>query len=208
MPEVPYHGWTHRPKAQGGTDPIEFPGGQMPFAYTWFKAASLADVTDYSLGVDDGEFEPASFGSTAGIADFTEIWNDDAGDTFRRSDDDTMLWLGGEPGLFAFDSGAYFGSGFTGRVDLYPLLTQGIVNTYSSPSTDVYAETRFPVSADGSFTIRCSGTVLLEPAAFADELPNGSYMITARIAQDSGASRTLTQGWMLWARLTTATAPA
>lgn len=36
MPDVPKHAWTHRPKALGGTDPIEIPGGAK-WAYAQYS---------------------------------------------------------------------------------------------------------------------------------------------------------------------------
>jgi len=55
-----YHGWTHRPRAQGGTDPIDFPAsGGLPVA----------------IGLR-GE---ASFTTSSGALPFTSIsWNDDS----------------------------------------------------------------------------------------------------------------------------------
>lgn len=41
MPDVPKHAWTHRPKAQGGTDPIEVSGGFTP---SWATVTQFADL--------------------------------------------------------------------------------------------------------------------------------------------------------------------
>lgn len=174
----------------------------MPFAYSQFSGNSLDDGIDYSLGVYEGEFEPAGYGGTEGIADAIAIVNDAAGDVFRESEDATMLWAAGGPGLFAFDIACYFSTGFTGRVDLYPFILHPGVYRYSNPALNVLSETLFTDAANGSITIRASGVVYLDMPAWGDNDTNANLMLTARIAQDSGAARTLSQGWMLWSRLT------
>lgn len=54
MPE--YHGWTHRPKAQGGTDPIDFPGGSVPYALCGSIGLSVTTPFSYNGFVDLEEF--------------------------------------------------------------------------------------------------------------------------------------------------------
>lgn len=53
MSEVSYHGWTHRPKAQGGTDPIQVSSG-LPFA-CWQSAShnfTAPDANEFRELVD------------------------------------------------------------------------------------------------------------------------------------------------------------
>lgn len=40
MSDVPYHAHTHRPKAQGGTDPIEIEAGRVPWVVLWGGATT------------------------------------------------------------------------------------------------------------------------------------------------------------------------
>lgn len=55
MPDVPKHGWTHRPRSQGGTDPIEIEsaGGGCPWATATMFQASISDSGGYYRAVFD-----------------------------------------------------------------------------------------------------------------------------------------------------------
>lgn len=63
MSGVPYHAWTHRPKAQGGTDPIEIPGGiDVIHMYQWdYDTSNAVGDTTWTnvcgLASSDGFFE-------------------------------------------------------------------------------------------------------------------------------------------------------
>jgi hypothetical protein len=73
------HGWTHRPKAQGGTDPIEFPdAGSISWAKAWMSSTSISNASSYFrprfqfLATNDTAlFELASISSNA--ADYLQI---------------------------------------------------------------------------------------------------------------------------------------
>jgi hypothetical protein len=41
---VPYHAWTHRPKAQGGTDPVSFSSTEVAILAGW-ESISTGDIT-------------------------------------------------------------------------------------------------------------------------------------------------------------------
>lgn len=58
MPDVPKHAWTHRPKAQGGTDPIAFPQ---------LKSASMIS------GLRSMTLSAGSFGELT----FAPLWSND-----------------------------------------------------------------------------------------------------------------------------------
>lgn len=57
MPDVPYHAWTHRPKAQGGTDPL--PGFAGEYAWmdkttdTTIGTGSVSVIASYNTGSSD-----------------------------------------------------------------------------------------------------------------------------------------------------------
>lgn len=46
MPDVVKHAWTHRPKALGGTDPIELEGGDLPWIRLKLLESSLTNEPD------------------------------------------------------------------------------------------------------------------------------------------------------------------
>jgi len=70
---VDYHAWTHRPKAQGGTDPIDL-GEALPYAFmVWDEGTSIAVDTPINFFGGSPALESVaawSFGYDADGADF------------------------------------------------------------------------------------------------------------------------------------------
>lgn len=81
MPDVVKHGWTHRPRSQGGTDPIEVASGSDPiWAAATSGPVSCSDVANvyqltfssvYESPNASGAFEAADV--TAGRADWLQL---------------------------------------------------------------------------------------------------------------------------------------
>lgn len=79
MPDLPaFHGWTHRPKAQGGTDPVDFPAAGGTWATAYGAAAGIVnDSNDYFVPIlqmwtnDTAGYEPG--GVSGGEADWLQI---------------------------------------------------------------------------------------------------------------------------------------
>lgn len=82
MPDVVKHAWTHRPRAQGGTDPIEAGTSFMP---SWATASRLANSVsfasnfyrprlDYLVTNDTDCFELV--GNSANLSDYVRINKD------------------------------------------------------------------------------------------------------------------------------------
>lgn len=58
---VDYHGWTHRPKAQGGTDPIEIPGSDLPGFHAHLTTShTLTTANDTVLLFDEWTMDGAA----------------------------------------------------------------------------------------------------------------------------------------------------
>ncbi len=77
-----YHGWTHRPKEQGGTDPIDFPasGGGWPTMHNLLYGVQVNDRTqDTGLGINT---KWRSFHDSTKWSTFKWQNSDDAGTTF------------------------------------------------------------------------------------------------------------------------------
>lgn len=54
MPDVPKHAWTHRPRSQGGTDPLVIEAGDMKWCTTFASAQSITPVSgDFFFGHTD-----------------------------------------------------------------------------------------------------------------------------------------------------------
>jgi hypothetical protein len=202
MADVVKHAWTHRPRAQGGTDPIEV-STIMPIAYTLFTDKEIDDGSRYALGVLDG----SSYGSFAGIADQIHVM--DVGGVFRINDDtDDSLWVFGpenRPAVFSYDAACYFADAFDGEAFLQmetELFGAESISTYETPHTRVMLESRAVAAADGAFTLRMSGTVIIDQPPYDEDVAaNGFNLLTMYVRQDSGSPQTITQGWMLWTRL-------
>jgi hypothetical protein len=102
MPDVVKHAWTHRPRAQGGTDPIEIPTGTGPISataaspLTTYTHAGLTRVDFTTLyrtagsgyapqGGDPTDFQFINLPEDGFyLADFVVFW--DEGDEFDPSD--------------------------------------------------------------------------------------------------------------------------
>lgn len=80
MSEVAYHAWTHRPKAQGGTDPIEMPAGfDMVHLWDWDYDTDNSVTTAtwepvVGIGGSDRYYNRATYSSG-----FTTGWDYDSG---------------------------------------------------------------------------------------------------------------------------------
>lgn len=73
MPDVDYHGWTHRPKSQGGTDPIEMP--TSTWATFYGAAASITHIdNDYYVPINAMHTNDTAGYELAGISGTEADW--------------------------------------------------------------------------------------------------------------------------------------
>ena len=202
MPDVVKHAWTHRPRAAGGTDPIEVSSIQ-PHAYTYFDTKSLEDSTSYDLTILDG----ASYAGSVGIADTIGI-GDPAGETFMiDEDDEDVIWVVCEHRYVASDVQCYFATPFDGLVSLWFAQANYGHGGYTSPVGEVLGTAVDALAATdaGSLTVRLSGIVLMDPDPYDPDITNaGNSAVRVRVQQDSGSTQTLTQGWADFCRVTLA----
>lgn len=204
MPDVEYHGWTHRPKSEGGTDPIEFPSGSaMPFAYSYLTYFVAEDDTEYSLFAgDDGGYA----GNATGAAASMYIGNDPGRDTFyvlnNTTDENQCLAIQGDnDGMYAFDAAVLYDTDFDGTVALYPDSAFGLwtnsIPTYGTPANWPSSEWRILTSSeDHNPSVRISSVVYLEPDGVAL-----SSMFSIIFWQLSGSSQTVKQAWAVVTKL-------
>lgn len=126
MPDVVKHAWTHRPRSQGGTDPITV-ATDMPYVYSYFdQTATMTDATPMSLGL----LYPSAFyaGSGDPIAEVQNVGNDDG--TFVITAEGQIYHVG-PPGLLLmtasvmyetdFNANAVYLSCFDGSTMFQPL---------------------------------------------------------------------------------------
>lgn len=189
------HGWTHRPKAQGGTDPIEFPASVMPFAFTIVEDFDMEDETLYTMSASaDGGYANLALGCAS------EIWigNDDNNGTFQivNNEDDENQCLGINPdavgGLFAYDAWMVFSDSFDGVGTIYPDRSFGM---WGYP---VVAREWRTFTALDQFDagLRISGVAKIEPP-----LTDLEGLFSIAVWQISGATRTISHGRMFVTKL-------
>lgn len=73
---VDYHAWTHRPKSQGGTDPIDFPSGPVMLRalYAPSGGAAVATATETAILFDTWENEDDTiYGETLSGGDLQKV---------------------------------------------------------------------------------------------------------------------------------------
>lgn len=198
MPDVDYHGWTHRPKALGGTDPVEIQSLQ-PFAYSFFSGKTIDDSTSYVLTA----LSTSSYIGT-GIADQIGIGNSTLGTFMVKPDTQDILWVVGDPCVVAFDVEAYFSAEFDGEITLFFDQANYGHAGYTSPTADVLQTVYQASSSEASHTVRLSGIVYMDPEPYDPDISvNGNSALVIGIQQDSGSSRTIGQGWVSLCRVTT-----
>ena len=124
MSEIPYHGWTHRPKAQGGTDPVPIEaGGSLPYAYMrWVDSQAVAANTI---------FNPATGPSPDVPYDESLIYDPDGLAGFQ-CDRDTGIIDASELGLYYIHAHAEWnGTGSAGET-LGVIIDKGSSGTFST----------------------------------------------------------------------------
>jgi hypothetical protein len=113
MSPVDYHAWTHRPKSQGGTDPIEIPSGIGPWAMLTDGFAECNDATTYPVGgqyygTDDVVEDYYSFNLRnttypgSGSTDYYTLYVSQKG-LYLLDAMGAWSWAAGNPGIGTFD---------------------------------------------------------------------------------------------------------
>lgn len=168
MPDVVKHAWTHRPRSQGGTDPIEIPPASSAAVFRASRTSNftVVDGEYYGLAQTEGA-DPSATGIMSGF----EFFNDsgDGSGVFDQPSVGTgeVLKLMAPPGggdqdyLLAYDAGVAFTSSIdttTVTVTLY--LGRGVGGgTYSWETEVLEAAMASNVSGVAHPTLRLTGSI-------------------------------------------------
>lgn len=120
MAKVVKHAWTHRPRSQGGTDPLPAPSVLQPYVYSYFDGStSLDEVTTYSLGLLAPD--AAYSGSGTALAEFQGLGNDDG--TFVISEEG-QIYHQGDPCILVCTATVLFPTPFDADIVSLEMDTQ------------------------------------------------------------------------------------
>jgi hypothetical protein len=204
MPDVDFHAWTHRPKALGGTDPIQIDTMLPSFRATQTTNFTVVDGAYYGLAQTEGA-DPSAFG----IAELFEFF-DDAGDgtgafNVHATGTGEVLKLMAAPGggdqvyALAYDAGVVFTTSIDTTVVTASLyLGTGVGSgLYSEEFSVLEAVMASNVSSTGTPTLRLSGTVFAT-GQYVDGVTGtdlGHRPTISPILLVEGGTPTVTESW-------------
>jgi hypothetical protein len=182
MPDVVKHAWTHRPRAQGGTDPISV-AGAFPAVVCSGGAQTIPELDNWSLTILDG----GSFGSYTGMMNTITLANNASG-PWGMAGTDTRLTI--DPGywLIQFEAGINVEGEYAGDIDL---IVTGQALSDDSPITNVHTvsmdDTNVSSLAHTYVEVRGAGLVVTNPVTTA--------FFTVYVLQETGGDIDITQSW-------------
>lgn len=199
---VPYHAWTHRPKAAGGTDPIET-STFLPTCWAQGSDFTLEDTTVYTMGITVTSEWTGEVGSQ-GIIDTFTFYNDpgDGTECFISDEERLMAVRGGNGtdvgSIISFSVGLLFDASFDGTITM-EMRAQG-TGASESLSPDF---TRSVTSAEPSpLFVTYSGLTKIVPSPYDADTFNSLNIIGILLEHDAGVSLDISESWMFITRLT------
>jgi hypothetical protein len=183
---VPYHAWTHAPKAQGGTDPIRS-------AYPIGFRAIMGDPTGDPQSIPNFSEETVEFA----------LWENEDSSTFLENTPGGVLTRVSflAQGVYTISGGVYWDDTsadmYRGVLMLDDSGTSGNWTSVGSPSMGMFASRYDSEQFTYPQTFSVTRKYPLLGVTAGDLLPAGVYgRVTMRVMQLSGIAKDLNAAWL------------
>lgn len=206
MPDVVKHAWTHRPRALGGTDPLDINvNTTLPVA--WARSnngGTMADGTAYMIT----QLASATY-DEEGMAEALVFANDPA-------DGSVVFWVGDNSDRIMAYNGTWvvqvemgitipFGQNWTGDVTIWVDDTTGTIVPTQSPVFNngvLIVDTQ--TGRNNDWVVRTSGTLVIDRPIFADIAGPFDQPFEIKVRQDTGGDLDWGEVWAIITVLTNA----